>query len=179
MAVLMQGDHHVPVGFRFRPNEEELLCFYLRSKINGERFPNGLVHNCNVYGDQEPWHVWEAYKDPLDQETKELYFFTDQPKKMRSITIRRVGTGTWRGENTGKKVHASGSGRVIGSRTRFMYKKPGSVQDGRWLLHELELDESLLHSKDQVKEKRYVLCILRKIEEKKDRKRSGRDEWGQ
>ncbi|XP_004300917.1 PREDICTED: NAC domain-containing protein 43-like [Fragaria vesca subsp. vesca] len=166
MAVPMQGVNHVPVGFRSKPTEEELLCYYLRRKIRGLRLPQGVVHhNCNVYGKKEPWDIWEAYRDPSDPETKELYFFRDEPRRVFSCsTIRRVDTGNWRGENLRKKVHAYGSDRVIGWRRTFVYTNRDSVQDGCWLINELELHESLFPSKD--KRNSYVLCILTKIDKK-------------
>ncbi|KAL6198976.1 hypothetical protein ACLB2K_028764 [Fragaria x ananassa] len=165
MAVPMQGVYHVPVGFRFKPTEEELLCYYLRRKIKGLRFPQGVVHHCNVFGTKEPWDIWEAYRDPSDPETKDLYFFTDKPKMVFSCsTIRRVDTGKWRGKKTRTKVHASGSDRVIRWKRRFVYKNCDSVQHDCWVINELELHESLLHSKD--KQNTYALCILTKMDKK-------------
>ncbi|KAL6177503.1 hypothetical protein ACLB2K_049029 [Fragaria x ananassa] len=88
MAVPMQGVYHVlAVGFRFKSTEEELLCYYLRRKIKGLRLSKGtVVHNCNVFGKKEPWDIWEAYRDPSDPETKDLYFFRDRPRMVFSCS---------------------------------------------------------------------------------------------
>ncbi|KAK9937675.1 hypothetical protein M0R45_014450 [Rubus argutus] len=151
------------VGYRFRPDIEQLLVHYLRPKLEGQAFPQGPVHYCDLYGDQEPWQIWEAFKESLekDQARKDLYFITQHKKKTPngSRKSRTVGTGTWKGDDASKKVLAA-SRRVIGTRKRFHYENKGSVQNGRWIMHEYELDASLLRNKHQAK--KYVLCIFRK-----------------
>ncbi|KAK9937682.1 hypothetical protein M0R45_014457 [Rubus argutus] len=160
------------VGYRFRPDIEQLLVHYLRPKLEGQAFPTGPVYTCDLYGHQEPWQIWEAFKESLekDQNRKDLYFITPHKKKTLkgSRISRTIGSGTWKGEDASKKVLAA-SRRVIGRRKRFHYENKGSVQNGRWLMHEYELDASLLQNKHQAK--KYVLCILRKNDKtEKDQK---------
>ncbi|XP_062017652.1 NAC domain-containing protein JA2-like [Rosa rugosa] len=167
-----------PPGYRFRPDTEQLLVHYLRPKLDGEGFPQGLVPFCDLYGDQEPWQIWEAFKETSekDRERKDLYFLTQHKKKTPNgkRKSRTVGAGTWKGEDAAKKVLVA-SQRVIGKRKRFRYDNKGSAQNGRWLMHEFELDASLLRNKRKAKE--YVLCILRKNDKsEKDRKQEGQED---
>ncbi|XP_050368906.1 NAC domain-containing protein 83-like [Argentina anserina] len=155
---------YLPPGYKFRPDTEQLLVHYLRPKLDGEDFPQGLVPFCDLYGDQEPWQIWDEYFKKLsekDQERTDLYFITKHkmktPKGKRKS--RSVGKGTWKGDDAAEKV-LSASRTVIGKRKRFHYEDKGTVQNGRWLMHEFELDSSLLRNKRKAKD--YVLCILRK-----------------
>lgn len=45
------GGLHLPEGFKFRPPIEELILHYRRPKLNGEDFPEGIVHDCDLYGE--------------------------------------------------------------------------------------------------------------------------------
>ncbi|CAB4308856.1 unnamed protein product [Prunus armeniaca] len=46
----MGGYYQVPVGYKFRPSEEELFLHYLLSRLNGEDYRKGVVPNCDLYG---------------------------------------------------------------------------------------------------------------------------------
>ncbi|XP_024178907.1 NAC domain-containing protein 2-like [Rosa chinensis] len=171
-------------GVRFCPMEDELVLFYLKPLLSGEKVPgrNSVVFDCDLYGRQEPWEIWEAYKTrrPNDLRlNKDIYFFT-QHKKMSSTDsrIRRtVGNGTWKGDNSGKPVKSLETGRVVGLKKRLTYKNEASVHNGCWILHEFYLDRSLRDKKQKAKD--YVLCLLRKNgepETKIEKKRKQREE---
>ncbi|XP_050368909.1 NAC domain-containing protein JA2-like [Argentina anserina] len=170
-----------PPGYRFRPDTEQLLVHYLRPKLDGEDFPEGLVPFCDLYGDQEPWEIWENFNgtSEKDKDRKDLYFITQN--KIKTLKSRRksrtIGKGgTWKGQDAAKNV-LSASWRVIGKRRRFHYEKTGSEaseHNARWLMHEFELDASLLRDKRKAKD--YVLCILRKNDKPaKDPKEEGQE----
>ncbi|KAL6135034.1 hypothetical protein ACLB2K_067262 [Fragaria x ananassa] len=169
-------------GVRFCPMEDELLLFYLKPMLSGQNVPgrNKVVFDCDLYGQQEPWEIWEAYKTKRPNDLrlhKDLYFFT-QHKKMKSTDkrIRRtVGSGTWKGNDSGKPVKSSG--RKIGLKKRFTYENKKSKHHGCWILHEFYLDRSLRDKKEKVKG--YVLCLLRKNDDSKtkiEKKRKQREE---
>ncbi|KAL6144123.1 hypothetical protein ACLB2K_054818 [Fragaria x ananassa] len=131
-------------GVRFCPMEDELLLFYLKPMLSGQNVlgRNKVVFDCDLYGQQEPWEIWEAYKTKRPNDLrlhKDLYFFT-QHKKMKSTDkrIRRtVGSGTWKGNDSGKPVKSSG--RKIGLKKRFTYGNEKSKHHGCWILHEFYL----------------------------------------
>ena len=48
-------DDALPVGFRFYPTEEELVCYYLRRRYAEQHFPN-VVGDLDIY-EHEPWEL--------------------------------------------------------------------------------------------------------------------------
>ncbi|KAK9929568.1 hypothetical protein M0R45_026662 [Rubus argutus] len=124
-------------GERFCPMEDELVLLYLKPMLNGQKVPGRgrVVFDCDLYGHQEPWEIWETYKTrrPNDLRlNKDLYFFT-QHKKMglTDSRIRRtVGSGTWRADDSGKIVNSVETGLVVGLKKRYSYKNEASVHHG-------------------------------------------------
>ncbi|XP_050369064.1 NAC domain-containing protein 2-like [Argentina anserina] len=167
--VLMEeiGGNQLIPGQQFCPMDDELVLFYLKPLLSGENVPgrNQVVFDCDLYGQQEPWEIWESFKTrrPHDLRLhKDIYFFT-QHKKMSSTDkrIRRnVGSGTWHSDDSGKPVRSVETGRVVGLKRRLTYNNEESVQDGCWIMHEYSLDRSLRDKKQKVKD--YVICLLRK-----------------
>lgn len=141
----------VPPGYHFCPSEEELLLYYLCPKVNGEAVPgeNHVVFDFNLYSD-EPQKIWDHFKTRRENDLKnsnDLYFFTElMPKTSAGSRISRiVGSGTWKGQDRGKKICAPGTDHVIGIKKRFRYENMGSPEHGRWTMHEFDLDQSLIH----------------------------------
>jgi hypothetical protein len=85
----------MPVGFHFFPTEEELVFYYLQRKVNGEPLPPCVVVDCEIYGEKEPWNIF-------DHNSKEsFYVFTKLKKKGKAGRVERaVGCGTWKGERS-------------------------------------------------------------------------------
>ncbi|PRQ18898.1 putative transcription factor NAM family [Rosa chinensis] len=171
-------------GQRFCPMDDELVLFYLKPMLSGQNVPgrSRVVFDCDLYGQQEPWEIWEAFKTrrPHDLRlNKDIYFFT-QHKKMSSTdkrVRRNVGSGTWKGDDSGKPVRSVDSGCVVGLKKRYTYKNEDSVHNGCWILYEFYLDRSLRDKKQKVKD--CVLCLLRKNGEPKtkiEKKRKQREE---
>ncbi|XP_024175422.1 NAC domain-containing protein 83-like [Rosa chinensis] len=166
-----RGNDQLP-GERFCPMEDELVLFYLKPMLSGEMVPgrNRVVFDCDLYGHQEPWEIWEAYKTrrPNDLRlNKDIYFFT-QHKTMSSTDTRihrTVGNGTWKGDDSGKPVKSLETSRVVGLKKRLTYKNQASEHNGCWILYEFYLDPSLRDKKQKVED--YVLCLLRKNGEPK------------
>lgn len=150
----LHDEHHLLPGYRFCPLEEELILRYLCPKVKGEEVPGEdyLIFNSNLYGEQEPWDIWDMYKERRKNDlrfNKDLYFFT-QRKKMTVNASRKgrsIGSGTWKGGDAAKNVYASGI--VVGNKKRFTYEKKGSEQHGRWIMLEFELDHSQVGMLDE------------------------------
>lgn len=53
IAVPMHGDGglHLPEGFKFRPINTRTDSSLCRPKLDGEEFPEGIVHDCDLYGE--------------------------------------------------------------------------------------------------------------------------------
>lgn len=43
-----------PVGYKFDPNDDDLVSYYLRKKIIREQLPEKLIQESDVVG-TEPW----------------------------------------------------------------------------------------------------------------------------
>ncbi|KAJ6866140.1 hypothetical protein NC652_037633 [Populus alba x Populus x berolinensis] len=70
-------------GFRFRPDDQELVLFYLYPKItNPNLFTtfNVPVRDCHLFGNQarEPWQIWYSFPKRYGED---LFFFTQLTKK--------------------------------------------------------------------------------------------------
>ncbi|XP_042981925.1 NAC domain-containing protein 30-like [Carya illinoinensis] len=148
----------VPTGFRFRPTDEELVCCYLKNKIEGNSLPCDIIVECELYGVKEPWEIWATFggDHPDDDQdlNRFLYLFT-RLKNMAnrgSRIQRRVGSGSWKGERKADRVRAHQSGKCVGLKKRFHYENQRSMHHRRWLLDEYSLVP--------VKEHDYVLCRL-------------------
>ncbi|KAL9427926.1 hypothetical protein AB3S75_030001 [Citrus x aurantiifolia] len=174
----------LPLGCKFQPSDELLVQFYLFNKISGIPIPfvDDLVRTENLYGSKEPWQIWRQFGGPDLEDGEDLYFFT--PLKKKSVNgsriDRRVGTGTWQGEDAGKAVVSRKSKKKIGSKKRFRYEKDKSPHNGCWIMHEYSLNPSLLPQ--NLRSSDLVLCRIRKNGEpaaggqKNSRKRRKLDE---
>ena len=86
----------------------------------------------NLYDSKEPWQIGGSLENSILEDGENLYFFTRLKKKsVNSSRIdRRVGTGTWQGEDAGKAVVSRNSRKKIGSKKRFRYEKDKSPYNG-------------------------------------------------
>jgi hypothetical protein len=121
----------LPVGFRFRPSDEELVRDYLLKKVKGEELPWDGIGECDLYGEKPPWQICG------DQEDEKVYFFARLKKLSKSRVARTAGSGVWH-ENSSHHTYDE-EGDVIGSRKLFCFK----VKDGSTMMHEFSLVGSM------------------------------------
>ncbi|XP_062028710.1 NAC domain-containing protein 83-like [Rosa rugosa] len=163
-------DHMLLPGHRFCPLEDELLLYYLKPKLD-------------LYGDQEPWKIWERFEARRANDlrkNKDLYFFT-QKKKVSAKASRisqKVGSGTWKGQAAAKDVYLLDENQkptttLLGFKKTYTYQNKRSVHHGRWIMYEFELHKSQLLPN---KMNDYVLCLLRKNDQLPERKRKRQQE---
>ncbi|OMO72171.1 No apical meristem (NAM) protein [Corchorus capsularis] len=120
-----------------------------------------MVQECDLYGHKEPWEIWDMFGGATHNQ-EDVYFFTQLKKKScnGSRINRSVGSGTWKGEDSGKEIKDPRySPTPLGFRKRFRYEDGNPEQIGRWILHEYRLSDSLIKN-----DMDYVLCRLRKNE---------------
>jgi hypothetical protein len=140
----------LPVGFRFRPSDEELVRDYLLKKVKGEELPWDGIDECDLYGEKPLWQICG------DQEDEKVYFFARLKKLSKSRVARTAGSGVWH-ENASHHIYDE-EGEVIGSRKLFCFKvKDGStMKRSDWVMHEF----SLVGEHEQ--STKWVLCTLQK-----------------
>ncbi|KAI4313458.1 hypothetical protein L6164_026440 [Bauhinia variegata] len=163
----------VGVGFSFQPKEEELIGVFLFNKVAGkDDVRTAIIPESDLYGTKNPWEIWQEFLEDsnckaFSRDNNELYLFTVLKKKGRSNARidRRVGLGTWAGEDSAKPVFSvtREGKRVLGSKKRYRFEKRGSEHHGGWIMIEYSLDDSLLQQISNPK-KHFVLCKIKKNE---------------
>ncbi|KAI8561189.1 hypothetical protein RHMOL_Rhmol04G0318700 [Rhododendron molle] len=174
----------IPIGYVFRPTDEELLEDYLEKKATGQPLPCDVVIEREMYGagDKAPWQVftdkdpWEICKTE-DNKGKvktegTIYVFTTLIKARKngdriagkSRIARTAGCGTWHGETALEQV-LDDEGCVIGNKRTLCFEitdesgaKDKSVNGGHWIMHEYSLpDGNAMAGKGE-----YVLCRIKR-----------------
>ncbi|XP_057455541.1 NAC domain-containing protein 83-like [Lotus japonicus] len=163
----------------FKPTDDVLLQLFLYNKVHGKPLPeNVTILEYDLYGEQNPWEIWEQFGDSNSYGGKDLYFFTTLKRKSGPCarSVRTIGLGSWEGEDVGKIIVATNDphNKPLGIRKRYRFEKSGTGQDGRWIMHEYILDSSLVPDSSANNQ---VLCRFRKnlahnIKPKKSRKKS-------
>ncbi|KAK7345128.1 hypothetical protein VNO77_15589 [Canavalia gladiata] len=146
----------------FKPTDDELIKLFLYNKVHGKPLPsNAIIVEYDLYGEKNPWEIWEEFAGSNSYGGKDLYFFTTRKKKFGNgkRSVRTIGQGSWEGEDVGKDVMVTKTNQCIGLKKRFRFEKSGTQHDGAWIMHEYTLHSSLLnHASDN----KYALCRFRK-----------------
>ncbi|PQQ15901.1 NAC transcription factor 29-like [Prunus yedoensis var. nudiflora] len=170
---------NLPVGFKFRPRDDQLLGYYLLNKVRGTSFMyEKVIPEMDLYGKIEPWDIWHEYGGHNLAKGEDLYFFT----KLKSMSdkdsrvARTIGSGTWKGENSGTTVSdPKNEENDLGIWKRFHYENLKSVQDGCWIMHEYSLHPSLVKPKPN-STNQFVLCRIRKNDKGKRKLRTAEED---
>ncbi|MFQ6646951.1 hypothetical protein Gotur_018923 [Gossypium turneri] len=142
----------IPVGFRFLPTKEEILCDYLQPFIKGDPIPSGVMEELDIYGEnREPWNIFNQ-----DSAEESFWVITKLKKKSKSRIERTAGDGCWLQQYI-KEVKNSDGGEVIGYDKYFKYtRKKSQKSNGQWIMHEFSLkDQEALGLSD------YVICEIK------------------
>ncbi|KAK1431530.1 hypothetical protein QVD17_07990 [Tagetes erecta] len=162
------SDQHgaLPPGFRFHPTDEELITFYLASKVFGSSFCGVDIAEVDL-NRCEPWELPEVAK----MGEREWYFYSLRDRKYPTglRTNRATGSGYWKATGKDREVYSSGSGRtLLGMKKTLVFYK-GRAPHGektKWVMHEYRLDGDFAYRhtcKDE-----WVICrIFHKLGEKK------------
>ncbi|PRQ58592.1 putative transcription factor NAM family [Rosa chinensis] len=142
MSISVNGQSQVPPGFRFHPTEEELLQYYLRKKVSGQRIDLDVIREVDL-NKLEPWDVQEKCNIGTTPQN-DWYFFSHKDKKYPTgtRTNRATAAGFWKA--TGRdKVIRSNCKRIGMRKTLVFYKgRAPRGQKSDWIMHEYRLDDN-------------------------------------
>ncbi|KAJ6414293.1 hypothetical protein OIU84_006999 [Salix udensis] len=159
------NEQGLPPGFRFHPTDEELITFYLASKVFNGSFCGIDIAEVDL-NRCEPWELPDVAK----MGEREWYFFSLRDRKYPTglRTNRATGAGYWKATGKDREVYSASSGAMLGLKKTLVFYK-GRAPRGektKWVMHEYRLDGdfSFRHS---CKEE-WVIC---RIFHKKGRRR--------
>lgn len=139
-------------GFRFSPTDEELICFYLKKKIEGLDNSVDVIREVDICR-FEPWNL--PGKSVI-QSDKEWFFFSPRGRKYPngSQSKRATDLGYWKA--TGKERYVKSGSTIIGTKRTLVFHTGRAPKGQRteWIMHEYCMSEK---SQDFM-----VVCRLRK-----------------
>ncbi|KAL6527202.1 Protein CUP-SHAPED COTYLEDON [Orobanche gracilis] len=169
MMMMMTNHEQVglPPGFRFHPTDEELITFYLASKVFNGSFSGVEIAEVDL-NRCEPWELPDVAK----MGEREWYFFSLRDRKYPTglRTNRATGAGYWKATGKDRQIYGSGSGSgaLLGMKKTLVFYK-GRAPRGektKWVMHEYRLhgDFSCRHTGKE----EWVICrIFHKMVDKK------------
>ncbi|OMO64504.1 No apical meristem (NAM) protein [Corchorus capsularis] len=160
------NEQGLPPGFRFHPTDEELITFYLASKVFNGSFCGVEIAEVDL-NRCEPWELPEVAK----MGEREWYFFSLRDRKYPTglRTNRATGAGYWKATGKDREVYSASSGALLGMKKTLVFYK-GRAPRGektKWVMHEYRLDGDFSY-RHTCKEEWVICRIFHKAGEKKN-----------
>ncbi|XP_048129055.1 NAC domain-containing protein 14-like [Rhodamnia argentea] len=164
----------LPVGFRFRPTEEELVNHYLKLKILGNKMVELIIPEVDVH-QLPPWDLPSKINElsRINSDGDEWFFFCRLQNKHPKRTRRSNDYGSWKKTGGTRKIRTRDKKHILGLKKILVFKERGSPKNAqtKWVLHEYHLNADLMGNvlTDQSV---FVLNHLKKNPDKKVKKNS-------
>ncbi|XP_042513818.1 NAC domain-containing protein 100-like [Macadamia integrifolia] len=145
-------EDNLPPGFRFHPTDEELITYYLNSKVSDVHFSSRAITDVDL-NKCEPWDL--PAKATMGE--KEWYFFSLRDRKYPTglRTNRATEAGHWK--TTGKDKEIFHSGVLVGlKKTLVFYKgRAPKGEKSNWVMHEYRLETQFAY---KATKEEWVVC---------------------
>ncbi|KAM7272088.1 hypothetical protein ACFE04_031302 [Oxalis oulophora] len=170
-----------PPGFRFRPNDNELIVEYLMRKIRDQTLPPNRFPEVDI-SQYNPEELARLYGSSDNENISECYFFSFHKRKYSKghRPSRSAGDGFWKLSVNEK--HIKDADKVIGVKKSLVFhrgKQPHGVKTN-WKLHEYSLVDDLIPEEKRTKDgcdklNDWFLCRIFNKKDKKTKKKSSEE----